>query len=342
MPLATDARYAVGRIVTAICLAAIALWVLYSARQAVLTIYVSVVLAIGLSPLVRIIERQRLRPLAARVPRWAAILSIYVLIVGVLVGSGFVFLPALTRQARALVNQLPALIERGRAFLLAQGIQPPDLSVNSLLQQMPSAPDVAGTIAYTTFELLGGAFGIIAILGLSFYLLIESADLFAAMLRVFPREQRPTIRLAAGQIAAKVSSWLAMQAMLAILIGTTTAIVLSLLGIPYPYVLALAAAIGELVPIIGPLLAAVPGIIIAATVSWQLALAVGVFYLLQQQLENHVLVPKLMGDRVGLSAVAVIVALLIGGSLLGVLGVILAIPTAAIVQVVLQHAVADR
>jgi predicted PurR-regulated permease PerM len=98
-------------------------------------------------------------------------------------------------------------------------------------------------------------------------------------------------------------------------------------------VLALISAVGELIPVVGPILAAIPAIAVASTVSVNKVLLVIGFFVLQQQLENHVLVPKVMERQVGVSAVTVIVALLIGGNLLGIVGAILAVPTAAILQV---------
>jgi predicted PurR-regulated permease PerM len=97
--------------------------------------------------------------------------------------------------------------------------------------------------------------------------------------------------------------------------------------------------VGELIPYLGPVLAAVPAVLMAATESWQLAVGVTVFFLIQQQLENYVLAPRVMEHQVGISPVGVIVALLIGGSLLGVVGAILAVPSAAILQVVVQELV---
>jgi predicted PurR-regulated permease PerM len=110
---------------------------------------------------------------------------------------------------------------------------------------------------------------------------------------------------------------------------------------PYFYVLALIAAIGELIPIVGPLLAAIPGIGIAAATSWKLGLVVAALYLAQQQLEANVLVPKMMERQVGLTPVSIMVALLLGGALLGIPGAILAVPTAAILQVVAQELIAE-
>ena len=99
--------------------------------------------------------------------------------------------------------------------------------------------------------------------------------------------------------------------------------------------LALISGVGELIPVVGPILAAIPAIAVASTVSLNKVLLVVIFFVVQQQFENHVLVPKVMERQVGVSAVTVIVALLIGGKLLGIVGAILAVPTAAILQVVL-------
>jgi predicted PurR-regulated permease PerM len=102
-------------------------------------------------------------------------------------------------------------------------------------------------------------------------------------------------------------------------------------------VLALVAAVGELIPMVGPVLSAIPAVIVGFTVSPTMGIGVLVFFFIQQQIENHVLVPKVMERQVGVSAVVVVVALLIGGSLLGIVGAILAVPTAAILQVLIQE-----
>lgn len=121
---------------------------------------------------------------------------------------------------------------------------------------------------------------------------------------------------------------------LGVVIGSSAALGLWLMGVPYFYVLALIAGIGELIPMIGPVLSAVA---VTFTVSPALGLGVLAFFFVQQQVENHLLVPKIMERQVGVSAVNVIVALLIGGSLLGIVGAILAVPTAAILQVLFEE-----
>jgi predicted PurR-regulated permease PerM len=92
-----------------------------------------------------------------------------------------------------------------------------------------------------------------------------------------------------------------------------------------------------MIPVVGPIIAAIPAVAVASSVSGQLALFVSIFFIVQQQIENHVLVPKIMERQIGISPAVVIVALLIGGSLLGVMGAILSVPTAAIFQVIYQE-----
>ena len=114
------------------------------------------------------------------------------------------------------------------------------------------------------------------------------------------------------------------------------------MSIPFFYVLALISGVGELIPVVGPVLTAIPAILIAATVSLKKVLLVIIFFIVQQQFENHVLVPKVMQRQVGVSPVTVIVALLIGGKLLGIVGAILAVPTAAILLVVITEVLESR
>jgi len=114
------------------------------------------------------------------------------------------------------------------------------------------------------------------------------------------------------------------------------------MGVPYFYVIALIAAVGETIPIVGPVIGGITAVAVAITVSPKLALMVGVYFLVLHQLEANVLVPKIMERSVGVSPVAVMVALLVGGSLMGLAGAILAIPTAALLSVIIEEIAADR
>ncbi|HXW06586.1 MAG TPA: AI-2E family transporter [Vicinamibacterales bacterium] len=320
--------------------AVVVLWAAYQARRVLLLLYISGLLAVGFSPIVRLIERQSVLPIGSRrFPRWLAILLLYLVIIGAVVGVGFVIVPPLVEQGRELAAELPEMFDRAQAFLVSQGLLDHPLSVREAFQRAPvrDSADAFGTVFGTIVGFVGGIFGFVTILIVTFYLLVEADELRRALLRLFPADRRARASVASGHITEKVSAWLGGQLLLASIIGVTSWIALWVMGVPFYYVLALIAGIGELIPVVGPILAAIPAIAVAATVSWKTALLVLVFFIVQQQVENHLLVPKIMSRQVGVSAVTVIVALLLGGNLLGIVGAILAVPTAAIVQVVFNE-----
>ena len=270
----------------------VVLWALYQVRSTLLLIYVCVLFATGLSPLVRMIERRW--PVGRRrLPRPAAILVIYGTVLGVIAAIGFAVVPPMVRQSQQFWKELPDRVDQFQRRLVSWGLISPDTSYKDLLQQTPGGGDAVGMVLSTVWGFVGGLFGLVTILLLTFYLLVESQSIFSFFVRLFPRQRRGKVSEVSALVTDKVSAWLGGQLVLGFIIGVTTAI--------------------------------------------GLALGVAVFFLVQQQLENAVLVPKLMGQTVGLSAVTVILSLLIGGELLGFVGALLAVPTAAIVQVLFEE-----
>jgi predicted PurR-regulated permease PerM len=332
-----DPRALIRYALSAIAVSLVLLWVLFLVREALLLIYVAALVAIGLSPIVAAIERYR-GPRQRRLPRWVAILVIYVLVITLLVSIGMLIVPPLVEQARALWAALPDLLHRGQQWLIDRGLLSEELSLREAVEQAPvGGTDAVGTLLGAIWGFVGGVFGLITILIIAFYLLVDAEGIVNTFVRLFPRSERRRVHDACSRVTTKVSAWLGGQLLLAGLIGGSAAIGLWVLGVPYFYVLALIAGIGEMIPVVGPLLAAIPAIAVAFSVSPTVALGVAIFFIAQQQFENHVLVPKVMERQVGVSAVVVIIALLIGGSLLGIMGAILAVPTAAILQVLFQE-----
>jgi predicted PurR-regulated permease PerM len=334
-PKSTDRRsfFRNGFIYFAITI--IALWTLYLVRGPLLLFYVCVLIATGLSPIVRWIERRR--PVGGRLPRPVAILMIYGAVLGTIAGIGAMIVRPLVEQSRQFWKELPNLLDQIQGRLMSWGVISPDTSLKQLLQQAPGSTDAVTMLIGTLWGFVGGLFGFITILLLTFYLLVEAQGIFDYFVRLFPRERRQKVSEVSALVTTKVSAWLGGQILLGFIIGTTTAIGLALMGVPYFYLLALVAGIGEMIPIVGPIVSALPAIAVAFTVSPGLALGVTVFFFVQQQLENAILVPKVMGQTVGLGAVTVITSLILGGELLGIVGALLAVPTAAIVKVLLEE-----
>ena len=214
------------------------------------------------------------------------------------------------------------------------------VTLQEAVQNAPagSGGNAVSTVLVAVSSVIGGVFGVITILILSFYLLIEADTLVQLPdpLRAGaqPRARRSRRR---AKRSRKVSAWLRAQLMLAGVMGAFAAVGLGLLGEPYFYVVALIAAVGETIPIVGPIIGGVTAVAVAIATSPRLAVTVGIYFFVLHQLEANILVPKIMERQVGVSPVAVIIALLIGGALWGLVGAILAIPTAAILAVIVDE-----
>jgi predicted PurR-regulated permease PerM len=316
---------------------ALGLTALYAARAALMLIYISALIAMGFSPLVTLIRRPHTGRI--RISRTLAILVIYltVITIGVLVALAVV--PPAVAQARELWARVPAVFDDFQRFLIRYRLMARRVTLQEAVQNAPagSGGNAVSTVLVAISTVIGGLFGLITILILSFYLLIEAEPLFSYLIRFVPESQRAHVGLAAREAVRKVSAWLRAQLTLAGVMGVFAAVGLGLMGEPYYYVVAVIAAIGETIPIVGPVIGGATAVAVAITTAPKLALPVGIYFFVLHQLEANILVPKMMEKRVGVSPVAVLTALLIGAELWGLIGAILAIPTAAILAVFIEE-----
>jgi len=339
-PQSSDPRSLIRYACIALAVTIVLLWAIYLVRGPLLLIYVSALFATGLAPLVNKIERQRFLGIGRkRLPRPAAILLIYVTVIGLLAALAAAVIPPMILQLEELWNNLPSYLDMAQAKLAAWGVIASDTSFKELLQQVPSTGSggAVAVVLATLWGFVGGVFGVVSILLLVFYMLVESQDVFNLFVRLFPRGNRHRVSEVSSLVAAKISAWLGGQLLLGLIIGVMSAVGFFFLGVPYFFVLAVICGVGEMIPMVGPLLSAIPAVGVALTVSPQLALGVAGYCWALQLVENNFLVPKVMGQTVGLSAVTVIVSLAIGSELLGFVGALLAVPTAAIIQVLFEE-----
>jgi predicted PurR-regulated permease PerM len=322
--------------VATVAAVAVGLAALYAAREALMLIYISALIAMGFSPLVSLIQRSNHGRL--RVSRTFAILAIYVTIISVFVLLALAVVPPAVEQARELWARIPGLFDDLQRFLIRYRLMTQRVTLQQALQSAPagSGGNAVSTVLVALSSVIGGVFGIITILILSFYLLIEAEPLFNYLIRFVPDPERARVGMAAREAVRKVSAWLRAQLTLAGVMGVFAAVGLGLMGEPYFYVIALIAAVGETIPIVGPIIGGVTAVAVAIASSPKLAVTVGIYFFVLHQLEANILVPKIMEKRVGVSPVAVLTALLIGGALWGLVGAILAIPTAAILAVFVE------
>ena len=321
-------------IVTAVLLALAVLW---AAREALMLIYISALIAMGFSPLVGLIQRPNHGRI--RVSRTFAILAIYLAIVVALVLVALAVVPPAVAQARELWARVPELFDDFQRFLIRYRLMTRPVTLQEAVLNAPagSGGNAVSTALFAISSVIGGVFGVVTILILSFYLLIEAEPIFLYLIRFVPEDKRARVGMAAREAVRKVSAWLRAQLTLAGVMGVFAAVGLGLMGEPYFYVIALIAAVGETIPIVGPIIGGVTAVAVAIATSTRLAVIVGIYFFVLHQLEANVLVPKIMERRVGVSPVAVLSALLIGGALWGLIGAILAIPTAAILAVVVEE-----
>jgi predicted PurR-regulated permease PerM len=329
--------------VLTVALVALVLAALWVARSALMLIYVSAIIAMGFAPMVRVLQSRTPRGRRG-VPRTLAILAIYIGIVALVMVVGLTVVPPLIDQAGELWTRAPQAFNDVQRFLMRHNLMTHRVSFQEAVQNAPagSGGSAVNTVLLAIWGLVGGMFGVVTILILSFYLLLEAQSLFDYATRLVPAHNRERFITVSHRIVQKVSAWLSAQFILAGIMGTFTAMGLGLLGVPYFYVIALIAAVGETIPIVGPIVAGVVAVAIASTASAKLALVVGLGFLVLHQLEANILLPKVMERRVGVSPVAVIVALLIGNELWGLMGAILAIPSAAILSVIFDELTAHQ
>jgi predicted PurR-regulated permease PerM len=190
--------------------------------------------------------------------------------------------------------------------------------------------------------LLSGLLDMLMILLLALYITTDGPRIGRYLRAFLPPDRHEQSSRITARIFVRLGGWVSGQLLLCVIIGFMSWVGLVLIGVPYAVVLALIAGILEAVPNIGPIIAAVPAIIVAALYSpWQ-AVLVLILYLIIQQLENYVIVPRVMSKAVELHPLAVLLALMVGGELMGVLGAVLAVPVTAAISVVVDEIRAER
>src|SRR5258706_15422173 len=168
--------------------------VLWAAREALMLVYVSALIAMGFAPLVQVIEQPR-PGVRRRIPRWLAILVIYLAIVGLLALLGLMVIPPLVSQAESLWTKLPEYFNKFQGFLIGHKLMTHRVTLEEAVQNAPSGAggNAVGTVLVAISSLIGGIFGVITILILSFYLLIEAQPMFDALMRFVPAGRGPDV-----------------------------------------------------------------------------------------------------------------------------------------------------
>ena len=315
---------------------ALALWVVYVARQVLTWVLVSAFLALALNPAVEWLQRRRgIRR------RAAAAAVIYVGAIAALVGFAFLIIPPAVDQVRGLADATPHYVHdltagRGPLGFLQRDYHVVD-RVRDALHGGGTAKLAggAGTVVSITKGVLTAIVAVVTIAFMTFFMIVEGptwADRFFGLLAT---EAEPRWRAVGRRIYQAVSGYVTGNLLKSAIAGGATALVLFVLGVPYALALGLLVAILDLIPLAGATVAGVIVITIGFLTSVTAGVVVAVFFILYQQLENHLLQPLVYGRTVRLSPLTVLIAVLVGAEVAGVLGALGAIPIAGAIQIVL-------
>lgn len=308
---------------------------LYLLKDVALIFLFAIVIASAISPFANWIGEKGF-------PRLLGVLLLYFVVIGLLVLVLSLVVPYLAQEATQLSSALPKFVAQVSSSLeKAQQSSPRYLDFLGEVQNMfdgissyfqQASQSVVGFVV----SMFGGIFSFIAIIIISFYLTVMKKGIETFLGSVIPEKYEDYVNDLWKRSEIKVGRWLQGQLLLSLIVGLVVYIGLSIMGIKFALALGILAMVLEIVPMVGPVLAAIPAVFLGFIQSPSLGLWLIVFYTVVQQLENHILVPLVIGRTTGLNPVVVIMSLLIGGSLAGISGMILSVPIATIIVEILD------
>ena len=299
-------------IFTLVLLASI--WLVLQIRDILFLVFIAFIIMSTFKPTVDWMVKKR-------IPRLLATILIYVVVFGVIGFSIGGTIPSLVSEITGFTQAFPNILSKMLPNL--------NLDLNSFSQQL--AP-IGQNILKVTISIFSNVISICMVMVFSFYFLLERKHAEKIVTGFVGSERATSFIDVVERIEGRLGSWMMGQLFLMITVGLLSYVGLLLLGVKFALPLAIIAGILEIVPNIGPIVSAIPAVLIALSISPVMGLSVGILYLVIQQLENNVIVPLVMKKSVGLSPIITIFSLLVGSKLAGIAGAVLAIPVLLIIQ----------
>jgi len=308
------------------------------ARSVIILIVVSMFLAIGLNPLVESLMRHGMR-------RTVAIAIVFFVVIGAFVGFGFAVVPPVAEQSDAFVQNIPDYFD--------------DLRKNSTIRQFDEDYNVIGkaqdyvTSGDLTQRLFGGVVGVgrivinavfaaFSVLILTLYFLAALPSMKRQAYRLVPNSRRARVQLLTDEVLVRIGGYVSGAVGVAVIATVTSYLFLTIIGMPFALALAVFVGLLDLVPLVGATIAAVGVTGLAFIESPTMGISCLVFYIAYQQFENYIIYPRVMRKAVDVPAALTVVAVLLGGALLGIVGALLAIPTAAAILLIVRQVAIPR
>jgi predicted PurR-regulated permease PerM len=320
----------VAKIVLVACAVLAGLYVLYLIRTVVGLVLIAIFFALAIAPAVNWLNHRK-------VPRWAAILLVYLGIGGGIVGVGLVVVPPIVNGVNNLSHDLPGYIDdlnKNKTFRKYDNKYDITQKLKNQADQLPSKlGNAAGTLRDVTVGVFSRLVQLFSILVIAFLLLMDGPKILDFAYRQMPDQREARTRNVASDISDAISGYVFGNFVISILAGGVTYLTLTILNVPFAAPLAVMFGFFDLIPLVGATLGGILIGIVTAFVDFPTALIVWVIVLIgYQQFENYIVQPLVYGRTVQIHPLVVIVAVLIGAALLGVLGALVAIPAAAAIQ----------
>ena len=325
---------AVLRVVGVLAGVAAFAWLLWVSRGVLTWVAIGAFLAVAINPLVALFQnRLRLR-------RAPAILLVYLLGTGLLTGAALVFVPPLIDAAQELTDEVPGYVDRLSESSLVQDLDEEYGILDNIEEESTSAlSSIAGPDTAVDFatRIINGLVALISIAVICFLLSLYGPRLRSWTLELTEGERRERSERIFDRIYRVISGYVVGIFLVALTGGFAVWVFLTILGVPFALLLAFWAGMASLVPLVGATIGGIPYIVVAFFQGWPIGVAAIVFLIVYQQIENNVFQPVIHRYTVQLNPLWIILAVLIGSTVLGILGALLAIPIAGIVQVLVQE-----
>jgi predicted PurR-regulated permease PerM len=316
------------------------------ARPVLVWVLIALFLAVALNPLVEWFQHRGIKQ------RGLAVGVTFLLVLGLAVGIGAAFIPTLVDQVAGFADKVPHYVDqitkgKGRFGFLETKYHLADKVQEAIDKARKGgaakALGHAGAAVSLTKSIVNAIVATITILFLTFFMLLEGRNWVDSFYGLLPEASQPRWRKVGTDIYKAVGGYVVGNLVISVIAGVLATIVLLTLGVPYAVALGLIVALLDLIPLAGATLAAIVVTLIAGlTQGWVAAIVVGVFFLIYQQVENHIIQPVVYGRTVQLSPLAVLISVLVGAEVAGILGALAAIPVAAGIQVIVVDLLAHR